>query len=80
MLHRATFFYADDGMVASTDPFWVQGSFDTLNGLFNRVGLYTNVRKTVGMLCHPCHIVGIRLEASYEQRMMGGWANLPGPP
>ena len=27
-------FYADDGMVASTDPDWLQGEFDTLTGIF----------------------------------------------
>ena len=39
-----------DGLVASNDPEWLQGVFDTLTGLFYRVGIQTNVRKTVGML------------------------------
>ena len=47
-------FYADDGMVASSDPQWLQGDFSTLVGLFDRVGLRTKVRKTVGMVCRPC--------------------------
>ena len=41
-------FYADNGMVASSDPGWLQGAFNTLVGLFDRVGLQTNVGKTVG--------------------------------
>ena len=43
-------FYSDDGMVASLDPVWLQVSFNALVGLFNRVGLLTIVRKTVGMV------------------------------
>ena len=40
-------FYADDGMVTSSDSRWIQGAFITLVGLFNRVGLDTNFGKTV---------------------------------
>ena len=47
---KASFFYAYNGMYASTDPGWIQLVFDTLSGLFNRVGLQTNVCKTVGMM------------------------------
>ena len=31
-------FYAEDGLVASTNPVWLQGTFDTLMRLFDRVG------------------------------------------
>ena len=44
---RANFFYADYGLVASTDPVWLQRAFDTLTGMFERVKLRTNVWKTV---------------------------------
>ena len=37
--NSGTFFYVDDGLVASTDPEWLQGAFDTLTGLFDRVEL-----------------------------------------
>ena len=49
--HQNDLFYADDGMVASSDPQWLQGYFRTLVGLFNSVGLRTNVGKKVGMVC-----------------------------
>ena len=52
--HQAALFYADDGMVVSSDPAWIQGAFTTLVGLFDRVALLTNVGKTVSMVCHPC--------------------------
>ena len=51
--HQAARFYADDVMVASSDPHWLHGAFNTLVGLFVRVGLRTNVGKTVGMVCRP---------------------------
>ena len=56
--HQAALFYADDGMVASSDPGWLQGAFNTLVGLFDRVGLRTHFGKTVGMVCHPCQAAG----------------------
>ena len=52
--HQAALFYADNGMVASSDPCWLQGVFNTLVGLFDRVVLRKNARKTVVMVCHPC--------------------------
>ena len=52
--HQEALFYADDGMVASSDTVWLQGAFNVLIGLFDRVGLRTNFGKTVGMVCHPC--------------------------
>ena len=48
--HQAALFYADDGMVALSDPRWLQGALNTLVGLFDRVDLHTKVRKTVGMV------------------------------
>ena len=40
-------------MVALSDPRWLQGVFNTMVGLFERVGLQTNAGKTVGTVCHP---------------------------
>ena len=48
--HHAALFYADNVMVALSDHRWIQGAFNNLVGLFDRVGLRTNVRKTVGMV------------------------------
>ena len=39
MLHCADFFYVDDSLVASVEPVWLHGSFDTLTRLFDRVGI-----------------------------------------
>ena len=43
---KAAFFYAEDGVVASTDPGWLL----LLTGLFDRVGLWINVSKNVGIM------------------------------
>ena len=63
--------YADDGMVASSDPRWLQWAFTTLVGLFERVGLKTNTGKTVSTTCRPCPAVGNRSEAAYGHTMTG---------
>ena len=64
--HRSTFLYPYDGLVAPTDPVWLQGLFDTLTRFFDRVGLQTNVEKTVLMIFHPCRTVGTQLKADCE--------------
>ena len=63
--------YADGGMVAFTDPVWLQTMFDTLTGIFDRVGLQKNVCKTVGLVCQTCRAVVVRADYAYKHRMMG---------
>ena len=70
-MHQASLFYADDGMVASSGPCWLQGSFNTLVVLFDRVGLRTNFGKTVGMVCRPCQASRNQLETEYGRRITG---------
>ena len=69
--NQAALFYADDGMVASSDPDWLQGAFNALVGLFDRVGLQKNVGKTVSMVCHPCKAAGNITQAAYGKRLTG---------
>ena len=68
---RASFFYVDNGLIASTRPEWLQGAFDTLTGLFDQVGLQTNIVKTVGMLCCPFRAFMTHLEEAYKRSMIG---------
>ena len=56
--HRSYFFHADDGLFVLNDPVWLQGSFDTPNRLFVRVGLQTNIGEKVGIFCRPCLVLG----------------------
>ena len=68
---KATFFYADDRMVASKDPVWLQSAFVMLRGLFDRMGLRTNIRKIVGMVCTPCRAAGVQADEVYTRNMIG---------
>ena len=69
--YQASLFYADNGMVDSSDPQWLQGAFNTLVGLFDRVGLRKKAGKTVGKVCHPFQAAGNILEAAYGRRVAG---------
>ena len=69
--HQDALFYAENGMVASSDPHWIQGDFNNLVGLFDMVGLWTNIRKKVGMVCHPCQAAGNQSEAAYGRWITG---------
>ena len=69
--HQAALFYADDGMVALSDPRWLQWAFNTLVGLFDRVGLHTNLGKTVSMTCRPRQTTGNQSEVAYRRKIKG---------
>ena len=59
-------------MVVLSDPAWLQGAFNALVAIFDRVGLLTNVGKTVSMVCQPCPAgAGNRTEAAYSRRLTG---------
>ena len=62
-------FYADAGIVNSTNPGCLKTVFDTLTRLFDRVGLKTNVWETVGVVCHPCLAARVRADKAYTRRM-----------
>ena len=67
----AVYFYADDGLVASTHPQRLQRAFVVLNGLFDRVGLRTSTRNTVSMACQICHAPGQMSLEAYGRRTTG---------
>ena len=46
-------FYTNNGLIASPSLARIQAALDVLTGLFNRLGLQTNVNKMVGMVCQP---------------------------
>ena len=71
LMMKSAFFYADDGVVASTDPGCLQSEFDTLTGIFGRVRQQTNVRKTVGVLYRLCRAAEVRADEAYIRRMTG---------
>ena len=64
--HQSAVLYASDGMVVLSDPAWIQGAFNALVAIFDRVGLLTTVGKTVSMVCHPFWAgAGNRTEEAY---------------
>ena len=70
--HFSAVFYANNGMVVPLDPEWLQGAFSALVAIFDRVGLRTNVDKTVSMACHPCRAgTGNWTTEGYRRRLMG---------
>ena len=69
--HQAALFYADDGMFASSDPVGLQGVFNALVCLFDKVVLKTNVGKTVGMVCRPWQAAGNITTEAYRRRITG---------
>ena len=68
---KAALLYADNEVVASTDPGWIQSAFYTLAGIFDRLGLRTNICKTVGVVCRKCRSVGVLADKAYTRRMSG---------
>ena len=68
---KAAFFYADYGMVASTDPRWLQLAFTMLTGLFDRVGPQKNIQKIVRMVCRTFRADRLRANKAYTQKMTG---------
>ena len=58
-------------MVVFSDPHWLQGAFDTLVGLFDRMGLRTNIGNKVGMVFRPCQATGNQSEAAYGRQITG---------
>ena len=69
--NQASLFCTDDGMVASSDTRWLQGAFNTLVGLFYRMGMWTNVEKTVSMVCRSCQAERNQSEAVYRIQITG---------
>ena len=56
---------------ASSDPRWIQGAFNTMVGLFDRVGLQTNAGMSVDVVYGPCQASGGHSKAAYGRRITG---------
>ena len=69
--HQPALFYANHGMVTSSDPGWLQGAFNTLVSHFDRVGLRNNVGNTVVTVFHPCQAAGNLTTEAYRRRVTG---------
>ena len=68
---KAEFVYADDGTVTSMDLGWLQLALDLLTGIFDRVGMQTNLCKSVGTMLRLFRESGVRADETYTLRMRG---------
>ena len=68
-------FYAEDGLIYSTQPEWIQGVFRNLMGMFDQMGLRTNMGKTVGIICQTCCTVRTHLDVVYKNTITGEGLN-----
>ena len=64
-------FYANDGMVGSREPDWLQHTMNILVGLFRRYGLAANVNKSHTMTCQPGAIWAGMLEDAMALKCTG---------
>ena len=64
--YLALYFYADNGLITSTQPERLQWVLNILSGLLDRVGIRTNKQNMVSMACHPCHTHCSMLVVAYD--------------
>ena len=67
----AAYFYADNGLIASTQTERLQREFAILTCLFDRVGLSKNTWKAASMACQTCHSPDKMSVEAYERRTTG---------
>ena len=67
----AAFFYVDSRLLAPPRPTRPQVALSVFTGLFDKVGLQTNINKIVVMVCQPFYIVDGHLEEAYTRRITG---------
>ena len=67
----STLFCVDDRLLTSPRLIRLQEAPDFLMGLFDRVGLRTNLKKMVGMTCQLCRTEVRKSTESYSICMMG---------
>ena len=67
----AAIFYADYRLLASPRPARLQKDLGILMGLLNRVGLRTNVNKTVVIICQLCCIDYQQSKVTYNWKIKG---------
>ena len=62
-------FYADDIMIGSRDPDWLQGDINVLIVLFRGVLLMSNIEKSNTMTCQPGDILTVISEEDFSGRI-----------
>ena len=65
------FFYANNNLLASMRPKWLQVKFDFLTELYKWIGLQIKVVMRLGMVCCPFCGVGLHFEDAYVRHVTG---------
>ena len=65
------FFCTNDGLLTSLWTAHLQVVINVLTGMFDMVGIKTNVKKTVDMVCQTYQMASEHLEVTNERRMAG---------
>ena len=68
-------FYADDSLIGSQDPEWLQGAINVLIGILHRVSLMPNIVNSNTMTCQPVDICTGMSEENFSQRSTGEGTN-----
>ena len=71
-------FYANDGMVVSREPDWLQHVMNILVGLFKRFGLVANFAKSCTMTYQPGALWVRIMKESKALKCTRGWRLVPG--
>ena len=69
LMDKSTFFFADGGLLESTNIEWLQELFDIITHLFGQVVMRNNLENTVAMWCQPGSIACIQHTPAYGRRM-----------
>lgn len=64
-------FYVDDGIPGSQDLEWLQGDFNLLIGLFERIGLSSKIAKSKNMTCQLIEILLAMSEVAFGRSITG---------
>ena len=64
-------FYADDGLLVSRYPEWLQGALNGLIRMFCQIGLVANISKSKTMACHLGEIILGISEEVFGRRSTG---------
>ena len=75
--HKMGVFYADDVMIGSGDPIWIQGYINVLIDLFRIIVPEANIAKSKKMICQPGSIQSGMLVEAFTRRITGEGTNYP---
>ena len=71
VVNKLVLFYVNDVLLYSTNLVWPQCIFNVIIGIFEWVGIITNVEKMMVMICKPGTITKRHSDVSYGCQITG---------